>query len=81
MADMLHRASDHEANLPPERGELPASDLSARSFGMHSRAPEDLIGHPISNAGESVLPEQGRFEGKPAVALEEALQRVRGKGV
>ena len=61
----------HGAAFPPERAYFVRRQRAGESCGMNRRPPENLIGHPVSNAGKPFLHQEHRLDGRATPAPEE----------
>lgn len=68
--DLLQRFTGDKAHFLMEAGELLGSQRCGSAGGRKAGAPKDFVGHPVTDAGKTLLVEQRCLEGKARMATE-----------
>ncbi len=71
------RGRTHPAHGSIERAGLPLVERSRGEVGPETRSPEDLVGHPVADAGKAALVEQHGFDGGASAPHEKRAQQLR----
>ena len=78
--DDPQRLARDEAGLAQEEGALGLPKIGGHSSRCDFGAPQNFVGHPITDAGEAALQEEDSFDRRATVTIEEAAEEGAGKG-